>query len=288
MSTVTLSDIGAACSRSEQARAALVLVHLPEVEALGEGQDFLCDGSAGMGLLVEQVRRVAPQEATVLLGGETGTGKTRLARLLHELSPRRERPFRVVHCGALSATLAGSELFGHVRGAFTGADRDRAGKFAEAGRGTLLLDDVDALPLGLQAKLLRVVEGRVFEPVGSNRSVPLRARLVAASKRRLEEEVAAGRFRADLLYQLSGVGFYLPPLRERLADIPALADKFAREFASRRCGDVQGVTADALRALRGYSWPGNIRELRDVIERAVARCPGPRVGLSDLRDLLGS
>src|SRR4051794_32538795 len=246
------------------------------------GGAFLYDGSAGMALLVEQVRRVAPQQTTVLLGGETGTGKTRLARLLHELSPRREQPFLVVNCGALSATLIESELFGHVRGAFTGADRDRVGKFADAGRGTLLLDDVDALPPAVQAKLLRVVEERLFEPVGSNRAQPAQARLIVASNRRLEEEVAADRFRQDLYYRLNVVSFHLPPLRERLELLPALADKFVAEFAARNGRAVRGVSPEALRALAGHDWPGNIRELRNVIERAVALCPGDVIGTEEL------
>src|SRR5207244_2674532 len=146
--------------------------------------------------LMEQVRRVVPQETTLLFTGETGTGKTRLARLIHELSPRRDEPFLVVDCGALSSSLIESEIFGHVKGAFTGADRDRPGKFAAAGRGTLLLDEINSLPLPLQAKLLRAVDDRVFEPVGSERVQPLKARLIAATNTPLDQEVAAGRFRA--------------------------------------------------------------------------------------------
>src|SRR5205085_4570693 len=153
-------------------------------------------------LFREQLRRVVPQETTLLLTGETGTGKTRLARLVHELSPRRAEPFLVVDCGALSASLIESEMFGHVKGAFTGADRDRPGKFAAAAGGTLLLDEINSLPLQLQAKLLRVVDERVFEPVGSNRPQPVRARLIAACNVPLEQEVAAGRFRPDLFYRL--------------------------------------------------------------------------------------
>jgi two-component system response regulator HydG len=230
----------------------------------------------------EQVSRVVPQDTTLLLTGETGTGKTRLARLIHELSPRRAEPFLVVDCGAVSPNLIESEMFGHVKGAFTGADRDRPGKFAAAGRGTLLLDEVNSLPLPLQAKLLRAVDDRVFEPVGSERSQPLRARLIAATNAPLDDEVAGGRFRADLYFRINVVGFYLPPLRDRRSSIAPLAEKFLTELAARNRPDIHGLTAEALKALQEYSWPGNIRELRNVIERAVALSPGPEVELVNL------
>jgi transcriptional regulator with PAS, ATPase and Fis domain len=238
--------------------------------------------------LREQLRRVVPQETTLLLTGETGTGKTRLARLVHELSPRREEPFLVVDCGALSATLIESELFGHVKGAFTGADRDRPGKLTAAGRGTLLLDEINSLPPSLQAKLLRAVDERVFEPVGANKGQPLRARLIAASNAPLEEEVAASRFRADLFYRLNVVSFYLPPLRERRAAVAPLAHKFLAEFVARNRPDLRGLAPEALRALEAYPWPGNIRQLRNVIERAAALCPGPDVLASDLPEAIRS
>jgi DNA-binding NtrC family response regulator len=254
----------------------------PAVEVLGGAEGFLYVPSAQMGPLMEQVRRVAPQDTTVLLGGETGTGKTRLARLIHDLSPRRGQPFLVVNCAALSAGLLESELFGHVKGAFTGADRDRVGKFADAGRGTLLLDDIDALPLAVQAKLLRAVEDRLFESVGCNRALPLSARLIAASNRQLDREAAAGRFRPDLYYRLDVVGFHLPPLRERPEVIPALVDRYLAEFAARNGRAVRGITADALGAVCGYGWPGNIRELRNAIERAVALCAGEVIRPDDL------
>jgi DNA-binding NtrC family response regulator len=256
------------------------------VASLGEADPFLyCPGPPAEQVM-EQVRRVAPQSATILLSGETGTGKTRLARLLHELSPRRDQPFLAVNCGALTASLIESELFGHAKGAFTGADRDRQGKFAEAGRGTLLLDEIDSLPLPLQPKLLQALEERVYEPVGSNKSRPLQARLVVASNRRLDREVEAGRFRADLYYRLNVVGFYLPPLRERRSLIPALAEKFVREFAARDARPVRGLTPAALQALQRHDWPGNVREVRNVVERAVALCAGAEVDLGDLPEAL--
>lgn len=239
-------------------------------------------------LLRDQLRRVIPQDTTLLFSGETGTGKTRLARIVHELSPRRDEPFLVVDCGALSISLIESELFGHVRGAFTGADRDRPGKLSAAGKGTLLLDEINSLPMPLQVKLLRAVDERVFEPVGANRSQPLRARLVAASNASLEAEVAAGRFRADLYYRLNVVSFYLPPLRERRQVVGSLAQKFLAEFAARNRPDLHGLGADAVRALEAYHWPGNVRQLRNVIERSAALCPGQEILRSDLPESIRS
>jgi two-component system response regulator HydG len=237
---------------------------------------------AAMGQLMEQVRLVAPQDTTLLLGGETGTGKTRLARLIHELSSRRADPFLVINCGALATNLIESEMFGHVKGAFTGADRDRSGKFADVRGGTLVLDEIDALPLASQAKLLRALEERVFEPVGSNKSQPVRARLIAASNRPLDKEIEAGRFRSDLYYRLNVVQFYLPPLRERRSEITHLATTVVAELAGRNGRPVQSIAEEALHALQAYDWPGNIRELRNVVERAVALCPRNEIQLADL------
>ncbi len=249
--------------------------------------DPLADAfGASAARLREQIRQVAPQDTTVLLAGETGTGKTRLARYLHEHSPRREEPFLVVDCGALTATLLESELFGHVRGAFTGAERDRPGKFAAAGRGTLLLDEVNSLPLALQSRLLRAVDERVYEPVGANRPLPLHARLVAATNVPLPQEVAAKRFRADLYYRLNVVQFNLPPLRARRTAVVSLARRFLAEFVKPHRPDLTGITAEALNALEAYDWPGNIRELRNVLERAVALSAGPVLGLPDLPEVI--
>jgi len=278
-----LADLLTVRARCE---AGLTAAGEQKVEVLGKKDRFLYVRSAGMGRLMEQVLRVAPQETTLLLGGETGTGKTHLARLIHESSPRREEPFMVVNCGALSASLIESELFGHVKGAYTGADRDRAGKCADVGRGTLVLDEIDSLPLALQGKLLRVVEERVFEPVGSNKSQPMRARLIVASNRHLEQEVAAGRFRQDLYYRLNVVGFHLPSLREQPEVIGFLVDHFLAEFATRNGRPVRGMTGQARQALLGHGWPGNIRELRNVIERAVALCPGELIHRDDLPEAL--
>ncbi len=218
--------------------------------------------------LEEQVYRVAGNTTTVLLGGETGTGKTRLARMIHDRSPRRHLPFLVVNCAALSENLIESEMFGHVRGAFTGADRDRVGKFLEVGNGTLFLDEIDSLPGSVQAKLLRVIEDRMFEAVGSNQIEQFRARLIAASNLSLDREVAAGRFRADLFYRLNVITFELPTLRERRESIPMMVEAFLDEFARRDGRAAARLDADAMKILAGYRWPGNIRELRNVLERA--------------------
>ncbi|MGO9919238.1 MAG: sigma 54-interacting transcriptional regulator, partial [Isosphaeraceae bacterium] len=173
----------------------------PQMAVIPGEESFLFLAGGRMGEMIEQIRRVAPQDTTILLGGETGSGKTRLAGVIHRLSPRRDKPLLTVNCGALAANLIESEMFGHVKGAFTGADTSRIGKFTEVGRGTLFLDEIDSLPPVLQAKLLRAVEDRVFEPVGSNKTQPLQARLISASNRPLDQEVASGRFRADLYYR---------------------------------------------------------------------------------------
>jgi two-component system response regulator HydG len=253
----------------------------PRLEA-AQADLFAEDASPATAQLSEQVRRVAPQDTTLLLLGETGTGKTRLARRIHELSPRCNDPFLVVDCGALSPSLTESELFGHVKGAFTGADRTRPGKLAAVGRGTLVLDEVNSLPLTLQVKLLRAVEERVFEPIGCNQTQQLRARLIVVSNTPLDQEVEAGRFRADLYYRLNVVAFYLPPLRDRPTAIVPLARHFLGELVARNRPDVTGITAAALAALERYPWPGNLRQLKNALERAVALCRGPEVDVHDL------
>jgi two-component system, NtrC family, response regulator HydG len=238
--------------------------------------------TAHLGELISQVRRVAPQDTTLLLTGETGTGKTVIARLVHDLSPRRALPFVVVDCATLSAGVIESELFGHVKGAFTGADRDRPGKLTAAGAGTIFLDEVNALPLTMQAKLLRAIGERRVEPVGAVQSLAVRARIVAASNVSLENEVADGRFRADLFYRLNVVRFHMPALRERPLAIAPLAEQFLTDYAMRNKLTVRSFRPEVLEVMECYDWPGNIRELRNVVERAAALCEWGEIGLDDL------
>jgi DNA-binding NtrC family response regulator len=248
------------------------------------------DASADLGVVepehLAQIRRVVDQDTTILLTGETGTGKTMLARHIHQTSARKSRPFMIVDCGALAAALIESEMFGHLRGSFTGADKDRVGKFAAAGDGTLVLDEINSLPLILQTKLLRAVEERVFEPLGSNQPLPLKARIIAISNVPLHQEVAKERFRADLYYRLNVVGFRLPPLRERWADVLPLARKFLSEHPVAKARGVIGISPEALRLLETYTWPGNVRELRNVIERVAVLCGGRIVSPADLPEAL--
>ena len=253
----------------------------PTREATTEVGDCLF-GRVTMGTLLEQLRRVALLSSTVLLTGETGTGKTHCARLLHDLSQRKHRPFVVVPCGSLTSTLLSSEMFGHVRGSFTGADSDHRGKFAEADDGTVLLDEIDCIPLEAQSRLLRVVEDRVYEPVGSTKPQRVRARIVVTANRPLEEEVDAGRFRSDLFYRLNVVNLRMLPLRSRRPLIRPLVHRFVQQFSSQTERRQLKVTPTALDALEAYEWPGNVRELRNVIEGVISLCPADTIGLCDL------
>jgi DNA-binding NtrC family response regulator len=231
---------------------------------------------------VDLARRVAPTRSTVLLTGETGTGKEVLAGLIHRLSPRRERPLVKVNCAALPETLLESELFGHERGAFTGADRPRIGRFEQASGGTLFLDEVRDMSPATQAKLLRVLQDQEFHRLGGTRILRTDARIVAATNRDLGQRVREGLFREDLLFRLDVIRIELPPLRERPEDVVALAQRFLREFAGDGAGRARGFSDGALRRLQAHRWPGNVRELRNAIERAVLLADGPRIRAEDL------
>jgi DNA-binding NtrC family response regulator len=255
--------------------------HTPHKELHGRSRS-LVTFTPEMFDMIDELKVAARHNVTVLLIGETGSGKTFLARLIHELSDRRDERFCTVACGALPPDLIESELFGYVKGAFTGADRDKEGKFAAAGRGTLLLDEIDVLPLEQQAKLLRVIETGEYEPVGSNETQHSEARLVVASNYNLEELAQRGSFRSDLYYRLNILGFRLPPLRERPWDIEYLARKFSLEHSRTHGIVLRAIEPSFLEALRAYPWPGNVREMENVIRRAVLYCQRGVLSVQDL------
>jgi transcriptional regulator with PAS, ATPase and Fis domain len=232
--------------------------------------------------LVDRIALAAAHDVTVLLTGETGTGKTFLARLMHESSPRKQHRFLAVPCGALAANLVESEFFGHVKGAFTGADRNKVGKFAAVGQGTLLLDEIDTLPLEQQAGLLRVIETGEYEPVGSNETHVSTARLIVASNLHLEDAVERGKFRQDLYYRLNVMSFHLPPLRERVQDIAPLVRGMATRFNHKFHKQLFDIGPEAMAALESFPWPGNLRQLENVIQHAVLMSSGPEVLLQHL------
>jgi formate hydrogenlyase transcriptional activator len=234
------------------------------------------------------VETVAPTDATVLIYGETGTGKELIARAIHNLSPRRPQAFVKLNCAAIPTGLVESELFGHERGAFTGAITQRIGRFELANHGTVFLDEIADLPLELQPKLLRVLQEREFERLGNSRTLRSDARLIAATNGDLAAMVEAQRFRADLFYRLNVFPIHLPPLRERAEDIPLLVRHFVQHFARRMNRTIETISSDTMESLVRYQWPGNIRELENVIERAVILSSGPilRVPLEDLQNCI--
>jgi DNA-binding NtrC family response regulator len=229
----------------------------------------------------KQIGRAAATDSTVLITGETGTGKEVAARVLHDASRRRHASFVAINCAAIPAELLESELFGHAKGAYTGATTQRAGRITEANGGTLFLDEIGDLPLAMQAKLLRVIQERTLTPVGSNANVPIDVRIVAATHRDLAAEVTARNFREDLFYRLNVIPIHLPPLRERPGDILALAAHFLATAASLG-GPARSLSSDAERRLLGHAWPGNVRELKNAIERVAALARGPLVTDDDL------
>jgi DNA-binding NtrC family response regulator len=246
------------------------------------GLDNIVGQSPAMQTVFDTVRQVAPARTTVLLLGESGTGKELIAKALHQLSPRAAGPMVTVHCAALSPTLLESELFGHEKGAFTGAHERRIGRFEQAQGGTLFLDEIGEIDAAVQVKLLRFLGERSFERVGSNKTLTADVRLIAATNKNLEEQVKTGKFREDLFFRLAVVPIVLPPLRQRAVDIPLLARAFLSEFAEENNKNVNDLTPEALEALMNYAWPGNVRELRYAIEHAVVLTRGEKIGLRDL------
>jgi DNA-binding NtrC family response regulator len=232
--------------------------------------------------MVELIRRVSDSDATVLVSGESGTGKELVARAIHRLSPRRDQPFIAVNCAAVPAPLLESELFGHVRGAFTDAKQARSGLFVQARRGTMFLDEIGEMPIEMQVKLLRVLQERKLRPVGGDEEQPFEARIITATNKDLETEVEEKRFRGDLFYRINVVAIPVPPLRSRTGDVLLLAQFFLKRAATRINKPVQGISEPAARLLMDYDWPGNVRELENCIERAVALCRLDDITVEDL------
>jgi DNA-binding NtrC family response regulator len=271
----TQADLARALRRGQRLEA--------ENRALrGDVPATLIANAPAMGPVLDLIARVGPSQANVLLTGESGVGKGTIARALHAASPRAARPLTSVNAGGLSEGVFESELFGHVKGAFTDAKSDRVGRFELADGGTLFLDEIANVPLGLQPKLLRVLETGEFERVGSSRTRKVDVRILSATNADLRAEVAAGRFRQDLLFRINTIEIPIPPLRERPEDIPPLADHFLTAHAQRYRKRLAGFDAPALRALAAHAWPGNVRELDHAVERAVLMAQGDRIGVSDL------
>ena len=248
---------------------------------LGRGFEAIVGESAAVRAMLRDVKKVAGVETTVLLMGETGTGKELVARAIHDASPRHERTLVKMNCGAIPQGLVESELFGHERGAFTGALQRRIGRFEMADKGTLFMDEVGELPSDIQVKLLRVLQEQEFERVGSTRPMKVDVRLVAATNRDLEHEIAEGRFRSDLFYRLNVFPIRLPPLRERAGDIPVLVDHFLATFQRKMGKSLKRVDEKSMDQLQRYPWPGNIRELQNVLERACVLATGPIVSIGE-------
>jgi two-component system response regulator HydG len=251
-------------------------------ERAGEGLDGLVGASDAMQKVYRLARQVAPAKATVLITGESGTGKGELARAIHRLSPRAKQPFVSLQCASLAESLLESELFGHERGAFTGADRRRIGRFEQADGGTLFLDEIGEIPLATQIKLLRVLQERTFERVGGNESISVDVRVIAATNRDLAADVRQGRFREDLYYRLNVVHVEMPPLRARGSDVLVLANHFLRRFADENKKPVERFSQAAREKILAHLWPGNVRELENAIERAVVLCEGLAIEEGDL------
>jgi len=256
-------------------------VYLREKVRSEHGFEGIVGCSDALLYVLHKVRQVASSDTSVLVLGESGVGKELIARTIHDESPRSRRPFVVVNCAALSPSLIESELFGHEKGAFTGADRQRRGRFELAHRGTIFLDEVGEVPLEMQPKLLRVLQEGEIERVGGSQTIPVDVRVVAATNRELKADIEAGGFREDLFYRISVYPITVPPLRDRREDIPSLVQHFTRHFARRRGRDISEIPAEVMRRLESYQWPGNVRELQNVIERAVLTSTGGVLKLAE-------
>ena len=268
---------------SEQAASATLSNDSSKMPESGkQGFQGLLSRSPAMQAVFQIIQNAAETEATVLVRGESGSGKELVAKAIPDLSPRRNAPFLAINCAALSSSLLDSELFGHVRGAFTGAVKDHSGLFQRAHGGTLFLDEVAELPLELQAKLLRVIQERNYIPVGGDRSIDVDVRIVAATHRSLREEVKMGRFREDLMYRLRVVPIFIPPLRERREDISLLIWHFIQQHNAANFRQIEKIDPQAMRTLLDYAWPGNIRELHNVVEYAFAVGRGTTLRCSEL------
>ena len=246
------------------------------------GLDNIIGSDPRMRRVYDIIEAVAPSRTTVLMTGESGTGKSLVARATHRNSPRSDKPFVEISCGSIPETLLESELFGHVRGSFTGAHADKTGRFLAAHTGTIFLDEINSASPGMQLKLLRVLQERCFEPVGSNETIDVDVRVILATNQSLEELVAAGDFRQDLYYRINVVSIELPPLRERIGDIRVLAEHFLETKSGEAGRQITGFTPETMEALRRYLWPGNVRELENVVERAVVLSRSMQIGVGDL------
>jgi len=263
------SELEASLAEVDRLRRKLQAENTYLQQEIGAEMRDVVGSSSALRAVLDQVQRVARSDTTVLINGETGTGKELIARAVHDASPRRERPLVKLNCAAISAGLVESELFGHVKGAFTGATDKNVGRFQLADGGTLFLDEIGELPLETQVKLLRVLQEREFEPVGSAKTQRVDVRVIAATNRRLEDEVARGKFRSDLYYRLNVFPLEVPPLRARREDIPELAAHFAERFARKLGRRPPPFAPQAIEVLMAHDWPGNIRELQNTIERAL-------------------
>ncbi|MDY0267791.1 sigma-54-dependent transcriptional regulator [Trichloromonas sp.] len=244
--------------------------------------DNIIGNSAAMQQVFARMERIVQTDSTILILGESGTGKELVAKAIHYNGPRKDKPFVAINCGAIPADLLESELFGHTRGAFTGAVADKPGKFELAHNGTLFLDEIGTMPAHLQMKLLRVLQDHVVERIGSDKKLKLNIRLISATNADLEEEVGKGQFREDLYYRLNVIPIHLPPLRERREDIPLLAHHFLRKYCREMNRPLMTVANEAMDRLRDYDWPGNVRELENIIERTVALTAGEHIEIRDL------